>query len=340
MASGYTVAVVGATGTVGSEIVKILEERAFPVKKLMLLERSAQIGENVEYNGSELPVEVVGEKSLADADISFFASDDAVSREFAPAAARHGVVIDNSSVFRQDEDVPLVIPEVNAHRIKEHRGIVANPGCSTIQMVLALYPIHRKARIRRIVVSTYQAVSESGKPAIDELTEQIRSLYNFREITAEVYPHQIAFNALPHVDSFCDNAYTAEEMRIANETRKIMEDDSIRICATSVHIPVFYSHSQSVNIETARKITPGEVRKLLAGAPGVEVEDDPSRNLYPLAIYATGRDECFVGRIREDLSVNNGIAMWIVTDNLRKGSALNAVQIAEHLVQDGIGIRK
>lgn len=332
MASGYTVAVVGASSTVGIEIVRILEERAFPIKKLVLLETGKLIGAGVEFNDSEIPVQILDENSLSGVDISFFTADDAVSREFAPAAAKHGVVIDNSSVFRLDDDVPLVIPEVNAHKIKEHKGIIANPNCSAIQMVVALYPIHKKARIKRIVVSTYQAVSDCGKPAIDELTEQIRDLYNFREITSQVYPHQIAFNAVPHVDRFCDNAYTAEEMSIANETRRIMEDENIRICATSVQIPVFYSHSMSVNIETARKISPGEVRDLLDETPGVEVEDDPSRNLYPLAVYATGRDECFVGRIREDLSVNNGIVMWIVSDNIRKGSALNAVQIAEQLL--------
>ena len=332
MASGYRIAVVGAAGTVGIELVSILEERAFPIKELVLLETRKSISGGIGYKDAELPVQVLEEHSFNGTDVVFFAAEDAVSRKFAPTAVRQGsVVIDCSSAFRMDEDVPLVIPEVNAHKIKEHKGIIANPNCSTIQMVVALNPIHKRARIRRIVLSTYQAVSDCGKPAIDELTEQIRDLYNFREITSHVYPHQIAFNALPHVDKFCENDYTQEEMNIANETRKIMEDEHIRICATSVQIPVFFSHSQSVNIETARKISPAEVRSLLGETPGVEVEDDPSRNLYPLAVYATGRDECFVGRIREDLSTNNGIAMWIVSDNLRKGSALNAVQIAEQL---------
>ena len=333
MASGYKVAVVGVTGTVGAELVRILEERAFPIKELVLLDTHKSISGGVEYNDTELPVGVLEEHSFGGSDVVFFAAEDAVSREFAPVAVQQGsVVIDGSSVFRMDEDVPLVIPEVNAHKIKEHKGIIASPNAATIQMVVALHPIHKKARIRRIVLSTYQAVSDCGKPAIDELTEQIRDLYTFREITSQVYPHQIAFNAVPHVDKFCDNDYTQEEMSIANETRRIMEDDKIRICATSVQVPVFYSHSQSVNIETARKISCAEVRSLLDETPGVEVEDDPSRNVYPLAVYATGKDECFVGRIREDLSTNNGIAMWIVSDNLRKGSALNAVQIAEHLI--------
>ena len=333
MASNYRVAVVGATGAVGAEIVKILEERAFPIKKLVLLETRASISGSIDFNDTEIPVQVLEEHSFSGSDVTFFAAEDDVSREFAPTAVQQGsVVIDSSSVFRTDKDVPLVIPEVNSHKIREHKGIIANPNCSTIQMVVALHPIHKRARIKRIVISTYQAVSASGKPAINELTEQIRDLYSFREIVSQVYPHQIAFNAVPHVDRFCDNAYTAEEMSIANETRKIMEDENLRICATSVQIPVFYSHSQSVNIETARKISPGEVRTLLDETPGVEVEDDPSRNLYPMAVYATGRDECFVGRIREDQSVNNGIAMWIVSDNIRKGAALNAVQIAEQLV--------
>jgi aspartate-semialdehyde dehydrogenase len=333
MASGYNLAVVGATGTVGNEIVNILEERAFPIQELVLLETRKLISSGVEYKNAELPVHVLEEQSFSGIDVVFFNAEDAVSREFASTAVQQGsVVIDSSSVFRMDEGVPLVIPEVNSHKIREHKGIIANPNCSTIQMVVALNPIHKRARIKRIIISTYQAVSDCGKPAIDELTEQIRDLYNFREITSQVYPHQIAFNAVPHVDRFCDNNYTQEEMNIANETRKIMEDEHIRICATSVQVPVFYSHSQSVNIETARKISPAEVRDLLEETPGVEVEDDPSRNLYPLAVYATGRDECFVGRIREDLSVNNGIAMWIVSDNLRKGSALNAVQIAEQLL--------
>ena len=339
MASGYRVAVVGATSTVGTEIVKILEERAFPVRELILLESGKLIGAGVEYKDAELPVQVLEEYSFKGTDVVFFAAEDAVSREFAATAVQQGcVVIDSSPAFRMDEDVPLVIPEVNPHRIREHKGIIANPNCSTIQMVVALYPIHKRARIKRIVISTYQAVSDSGKPAIDELTEQIRDLYNFREITSQVYPHQIAFNAVPHIDRFCDNDYTLEEMNIVNETRKIMEDENIRICATSVQVPVFYSHSQSVNIETARKISPAEVRSLLRETPGVEVEDDPSRNLYPLAVYATGRDECFVGRIREDLSVNNGIALWIVSDNIRKGSALNAVQIAEQLYHPEVAL--
>jgi len=333
MTSGYTVAIVGAACTAGTELVKILEERAFPVNKLVPLETRKLIGGDVEFNDAQIPVRILDKSSFKGVDFSFFVSDDEISREFVPVAVNAGsIVIDSSKVFRMDEDVPLVIPEINPHKISQHKGIIANPGCSTIQMVLPLFPIHRKARIKRIIISTYQAVSDSGQKALDELTDQIRNLYSFRDISPEVYPHQIAFNALPHVDRFCDNAYTVQEMSLINETKKIFEDNMIGISATSVQIPVFYSHSQSVNIETARKISPDEVRGLLRETPGVEVEDDPSQNLYPLAIYATGRDECFVGRIRQDLSVNNGIAMWIVSDNIRKGTALNAVQIAERLI--------
>jgi aspartate-semialdehyde dehydrogenase len=333
MALGYTVAIVGATSTVGVETVRILEERAFPIKELVPLEMGNSLQGGVEYQGVGIPSRILKKSSFSGVDFSFFTSEDSVSREYASEAVKQGgVVIDFSPAFRMDDDVPLIIPEVNSHRIADHKGIIASPGCSTIQMVLPLYPIHKKARIKRIVVSTYQAVSDNGQQAMNELTDQVRDLYNFREITSQVYPHQIAFNAVPHVDRFCDNAYTAEEMSIVCETQKIMEDENIRICATSVQIPVFYSHSQSVNIETARKISPGDIRDLLEEAPGVEVEDDPSRNRYPLAINAAGRDECFVGRIREDFSVNNGIALWIVSDNIRKGAALNAVQIAEKLI--------
>jgi len=333
MISGYTVAVVGAAGTAGAELVKILEERAFPVQRLVPLEPRQLIGCDVEFNDEQIPVQTLERTSFRGIDFSFFVSADDISREFVPVAVDEGsIVIDSSKVFRMDEDVPLVIPEINPQKIFMHKGIIANPGCLTTQMVLPLYPIHCKARIRRIIVSTYQAVSDCGEKAMDELTEQIRNLYSFQDVRPQVYPHQIAFNALPHVDTFCDNAYTGQEMGLINETRKILEDSTMGISATSVQIPVYYSHSQSVNIETARKISPEEVRELLRETPGVEVEDDPAHNVYPLAVYATGRDECFVGRIRKDLSINNGLAMWIVSDNIRKGTALNAVQIAERLI--------
>ncbi|MBD3309342.1 aspartate-semialdehyde dehydrogenase, partial [candidate division KSB3 bacterium] len=243
------------------------------------------------------------------------------------------VVIDNTSAFRMDPQVPLVVPEVNPHAIERHQGIIANPNCSTIQMVVALKPIHDAVTITRIVVSTYQAVSGTGKEAIEELDKQTRAIFNQQDIVCQVYPHQIAFNCLPHIDVFLDNGYSKEEMKMVNETQKIMEDDQIRVTATTVRVPVFYGHSESINIETEKKITPQEVRDLLANAPGVKVVDEPQHNLYPLATDAAGRDETFVGRIREDESIANGINMWVVSDNLRKGAALNAIQIAEAMIQ-------
>jgi len=246
------------------------------------------------------------------------------------------VVVDNTSAFRMAPDVPLVVPEVNPEAIAQYRnkGIIANPNCSTIQMVVALKPIHDAARIKRIVVSTYQAVSGTGKKAVDELEAQTRALMNGREAVAKVYPYQIAFNCLPQIDVFVENGYTKEEMKMINETRKIMNDPSIAVTATTVRVPVFYAHSESVNIETERKITPAGVKALLSKAPGVTVVDDPSQRLYPLAIHAAGKDDTYVGRIREDESIANGINMWVVSDNLRKGAALNAVQIAEILAKD------
>jgi aspartate-semialdehyde dehydrogenase len=272
--------------------------------------------------------------SFNDVDIAFFSAGSERSLEFAPAAVRSGaVVIDNSSAFRMDPKVPLVVPEVNAQAVAKHNGIVANPNCSTIGMVMALKPIHDKAKIKRIVVTTFQSVSGTGKKAIDELAGQTVALLNFRDVETKVYPHQIAFNCLPHIDTFLDNGYTREEMKLVNETKKIMEDDTIRVTATAVRVPVFRCHSESVNIETERKLSANEARAILSGAPGVIVYDDPSKNLYPLAIDVSGKDEVYVGRIREDESIPNGLNLWIVSDNLRKGAALNAVQIAEELVR-------
>jgi aspartate-semialdehyde dehydrogenase len=333
MTSGVKVAVVEPTGVTGSEIVKILDERNFPVRELVLLGKSRSVGEKVKFREEDIPVKMLGKSSFKGVEVVFFASDKSTSSEYAPiAASDNAVSIDLSSRYALDEGVPLVVPEINAENLENHRGIIANPRGATIQLVLPLAPIHRSARIRRIIVSTYQAVSDRGEKAIEELTAQIRDIFSFKDIISEVFPYQIAFNALPHIDAFTDNAYTEEEMAIIAETRKILGDSHMRICATSVRVPVFYSHAESVNIETAKKITAVEVRDLLVKAPGVTVEDDPSNNMYPTPIYATGNDECFVGRIREDLSSDNGIALWIVSDNIRKGSALNAVQIAERLL--------
>ena len=333
----YQVAVVGATGAVGNEMIRILEERNFPVAQLRLLASERSLGKSLPFAGEELPVRVLGDESFGGIEIALFSAGGGISERFAPVAARAGaVVIDNTSAFRMAPDIPLVVPEVNPEAIALHknRGIIANPNCSTIQMVVALKPIHDAVRIKRIVVSTYQAVSGTGKKAIEELDLQTRALLNFQEAVAKVYPHQIAFNCLPQIDVFLENGYTKEEMKMVNETKKIMNDTSIAVTATTVRVPVFYGHSESVNIETEKKITPAEVRGLLSRAPGVIVVDDPKQRRYPMAIDAAGKDETFVGRIREDESIPNGINMWIVSDNVRKGAALNAVQIAEILVRD------
>jgi len=333
----YQVAVVGATGAVGNEMIKTLERRNFPVDKLKLLASERSLGVNIEYKGNMIPVEVLKEDSFGGVQIGLFSAGGSISEKFAPLAAKAGcVVVDNTSAFRMVHDIPLVVPEVNPEAIAQYstKGIIANPNCSTIQMVVALKPIHDAVTIKRIVVSTYQAVSGTGKKAIEELSLQTRALLSGQEPEVKVYPHRIAFNCLPQIDVFIENGYTKEEMKMANETKKIFNDYSIGITATTVRVPVFFGHSESVNIETEKKITPREVRELLAKAPGVRVVDDPAKREYPLAIDATGGDDTLVGRIREDESIPNGINMWVVADNLRKGAALNAVQIAEILIKD------
>lgn len=331
---GYVVAVAGATGAVGQEMIKILEERKFPVKELVLLASERSIGKRLPFLSEEIRVEQLTKDSFRGVDIALFSAGGDRSKEFAPSAVEDGaVVIDNSSAFRMEPEVPLVVPEVNPEEIWNHSGIIANPNCSTIQMVVVLKPIHDAAKIERVVVATYQSVSGTGQKAVEELDRQVRALLNFEEPECHVYPHQIAFNVLPHIDSFQESGYTKEEVKMINETKKIMGDDSIRITATTVRVPVFYSHSEAVNIETAYKLTADQCRDILSRAPGVMVIDDPSANAYPLAIDAAGQDLVFVGRIREDLSVDNGLDLWIVADNLRKGAALNAVQIAELLIQ-------
>ncbi len=330
----YIVAVVGATGAVGNEMIETLEQRKFPVDKLKLFASERSKGKKLEYKGKGVTVDVLSKISFKGIDIAIFSAGASRSKEWAPIAAESGcVVVDNSSAWRMDPEVPLVVPEVNPDDIGKHKGIIANPNCSTIQMVVPLKPIHDAARIKRIVVSTYQAVSGSGQKAMDELSQQVTSLLNFRNIECNVYPHQIAFNCLPHIDVFLENGYTREEMKMVNETRKIMGDDSINVTATTVRVPVFNGHSESVNIETEKKVSANEVRALLSTFPGVLVFDVPDKNVYPLAVDAAGKDEIYVGRIREDESIDNGINMWIVADNLRKGAALNAVQIAEELIK-------
>lgn len=330
----YVVAVVGATGAVGNEMIAVLEERQFPAERLRLFASERSRGKTLEFEGSDIPVETLEEDSFKGVDIALFSAGAERSRLWAPVAVESGcVVVDNSSQWRMDPGVPLVVPEVNPHDLKRHKGIIANPNCSTIQMVVVLKPLHDAARIKRVVVTTFQAVSGTGKKAMDELLQQTSDLLSFREMRREVYPHQIAFNVLPQIDAFLENGYTREEMKMANETRKIMGDDTIRVTATAVRVPVFRGHSESLNIETERKLSANEVRSLLADAPGVTVFDAPEKHLYPLPLDAAGKDEVYVGRIREDESVEKGIALWIVADNLRKGAALNAVQIAEELIK-------
>jgi aspartate-semialdehyde dehydrogenase len=330
----FRVAIAGATGAVGEEMRKILEQRRFPVAQLKLLASERSIGKTLLFSGEEIPVEQLVHDSFKEIDIALFSAGASRSREFASAAVEAGaVVIDNSSAFRMEESVPLVVPEVNPEDVRAHQGLIANPNCSTIQMVVVLKPLYDRSRIKRIVVSTYQSVSGTGKNAMRELLEQTKSMLSGKEMRAEVYPYQIAFNLIPHIDSFLDNGYTREEMKMALETRKIMGDPDIAITATSVRAPVFVAHSESVNVETEEKITAEEAREILSRAPGVAVLDDPEVLSYPMPAYAAGKDECFVGRIRQDESIACGLNLWIVSDNLRKGAALNAVQIAELLTK-------
>ncbi|TLY19556.1 MAG: aspartate-semialdehyde dehydrogenase [Nitrospirae bacterium] len=332
--SAYTVAVVGATGAVGAEMIEVLEERKFPVAVLRPLASFRSAGERVIFHDQELAVRELTMDSFEGVDIALFSAGADISREFAPIAARAGaVVIDNSSAWRMGKDVPLVVPEVNRAEIVKHKGIIANPNCSTVQMVVALKPLHDRARIRRIVVTTFQSVSGTGKEAMDELLEQAQDLLSFKEPSPKVYPYQIAFNCLPQIDDFLPNGYTKEEMKLLNETRKIMGDDSIRVTATTVRVPVYVGHSESVNIETEKKLTANEARAILCEAPGVLLYDDPVHRIYPMPIDVAGKDEVYVGRIREDESIPNGLNLWIVGDNLRKGAALNAIQIAEELIK-------
>ncbi len=333
----FNVAVAGATGAVGNQMIRCLEEMNFPVQSLKLLASHRSVGRTLRFKGELVPVEELKEDSFKGLDIALFSAGGGTSQTFAPFAAKDGcVVVDNSSAWRMDPEVPLVVPEVNPHAIAQHtnKGIIANPNCSTIQMVVALSPIHKKYGIKRIVVSTYQAVSGTGKKAIDELFNQTRAMINFLDYQTKVYPHRIAFNCLPHIDSFLDNGYTKEEMKMVNETRKILEDDTIGVTATTVRVPVFFGHSEAVNVETKDPVSASEVRALLEAAPGVKVMDDPQQNLYPLATDAAGTDLTLVGRIRADESISNGINMWVVSDNVRKGAATNAVQIAQVLAKE------
>jgi len=331
----YKVAVVGACGAVGQEMIKTLEQRGFPVSELVPLDVAAKVGTFVAYKGGQVVVREAKKGAFVGVDFALFSAGSDASIELAPAAAAEGaVVIDNSAAWRMDPSVPLVVPEVNPQALDAHKGIIANPNCSTIQMLVAAKPIHDAFKIKRIVVSTYQAVSGTGAPAIEELKKQAAAFVKGEKIESEVYPRQILFNALPHIDLFLDNGYTKEEMKMVNETHKILDPD-IAVCPTAVRVPVFRGHSESINIETERPFTLEAVRALLEKAPGIKLMDDASKQVYPTALDADGRDETFVGRLRLDPTVPHGLNMWVVSDNLRKGAALNAVQIAETLVARG-----
>lgn len=330
----YHVAVVGATGAVGREMVEVLEERKFPVGELHLFASERSAGERIAFQGEDRPVQLLTKEVFRGVDIALFSAGAEISREYTPIAVQAGaVVIDNSSAFRMVPEVPLVVPEVNRHALRNHRGIIANPNCSTIQMVVVLKPLHDLFRIKRIVITTFQSVSGTGKEAMDELLEETQALLSFQEAHPKVYPAQIAFNCLPHIDDFLPNGYSMEEMKLVNETRKILEDSAIRVTATTVRVPVYVGHSESVNIETEKKVSANEARAILSTAPGVQLYDDPQRRIYPTPLEVAGQDEVYVGRIREDESIPNGLNLWIVADNLRKGAALNAVQIAEELIK-------
>ena len=330
----YRVAIVGATGLVGQEFIRVLEQRYFPMSSIRLYASDRSVGKRLKVNNQEIEVKKTAPDSFEGIDIALFSAGADISRQFSPLAARAGAtVVDNSAAFRMEPDVPLVVPEVNPEDVKDHRGIIANPNCSTIQMVVALYPLHKVNPIKRITVATYQSVSGTGSAAIEELRVQSRVILDGGKATPEVYPYQIAFNLLPEIDVFLDNGYTKEEWKMVEETRKIMHAPDIAISATCVRVPVYVGHSEVVQAEFTRPMSVEEARHLLAQAPGVEVMDDPRTRLYPYPALAAGRDEVFVGRIRRDASHPNGLVLWIVSDNIRKGAALNAVQIAEELIR-------
>ena len=330
------VAVAGATGAVGAEMLKTLEMRDFPADKIIPLASSRSVGKTVTYKGQEIKVQELKEDSFEGVHIALFSAGGGTSEKFAPFAVKSGcTVIDNSSQWRMDDRCPLVVPEVNPEALEKHQAIIANPNCSTIQMLVALKPLHDAAKIKRVVVSTYQAVSGTGQKAIVELESQVRQMFNMQEPEIKVYPYQIAFNCLPQIDMFLENGYTKEEMKMVNETHKML-DPNIKVTATTVRVPVFYGHSESINVETEKKLTANDARAILSRAPGIQVYDNPAEKFYPMPIMAAGEDEVFVGRIREDESIENGLNFWCVADNIRKGAALNAVQIAELLIEKNL----
>jgi aspartate-semialdehyde dehydrogenase len=333
MAKGYNVAVVGATGIVGEVFLEILEKRPFPLGSLKLLASERSAGRKLRFGEQELGVEALTPASFAGCDLAFISATDEVSREYAPLAAKAGaIVIDDSGVWRMDPSVPLVVPEVNAADVETHKGILAIPNCSTTPVVMTLWPIHQVNPVKRVTAATYQSVSGTGRAAVQELDRNTREAIAGDDVVPAVYPHRIAFNLLPEIGSWKDEAYTSEEWKMVNETRKIMHAPDIRIATTCVRVPVFVSHSAAVHVELENPMTPAEFRDVLSRAPGVVVQDDPKASVYPTPFDAAGKDPVFAGRIRRDLSTENGIVYWVVGDNLRKGAALNALQIAEELI--------
>ena len=336
----YNVAILGATGAVGQEFLNLIEERNFPFAELKLLASKRSAGKKIQFMGKEYTVEEATDASFEGVDIALFAGG-AASKTFAPAAVKAGaVVIDNSSAFRMDPEVPLVVPEVNPEAIASHKGIIANPNCSTIIMVMALKPLYDVSKIKRIVVSTYQAVSGGGKEAMAELEEQVKAINEGREVVANILPgaslakhYQIAFNLIPQIDVFKENLYTKEEMKMIDETKKIMSDDSLRITATTVRVPVYRSHAESVNVEFEDEISVEKAREVLATFPGVTLTDNPDEQVYPMPLETSGKDDVEVGRIRKDYSIDNGLNFWVCGDQIRKGAALNALQIAEYMIE-------
>ena len=339
----YSVAILGATGAVGQEFINLIEERHFPFSEMKLLASARSAGKKMTVAGQEYTVEEATPDSFKGVDIALFAGGSA-SKTFAPHAVKAGaVVIDNSSAFRMDPDVPLVVPEVNPDAVRNHKGIIANPNCSTIIMVMALKPIHDRSRIKRVVVSTYQAVSGAGKEGIDELTNQVKAISEGRPVEANILPsaslpkhYQIAFNLLPQIDVFLEDGYTKEEMKMVHETRKIMNEPAMAITATTIRVPIYRSHSESVNLELESPWSVEETNTALAGFPGVIVQDNPAEMEYPMPLYTSGRNEVFVGRIRADESVKHGLNLWVVGDQIRKGAALNALQIAELMIAQNL----
>jgi len=328
------IAVVGATGAVGIEMLKTLEKRRFPVGKLTLLASARSAGKKLQFRGEAITVNQLSKDSFAGIDLALFSAGGSISKEFAPIAARAGcVVVDNSSAFRMDDSVPLVIPEINAADVRGHKGIIANPNCTTAVTLMALYPLHRVFEVKRIFASSYQAVSGTGAKAIEELERQVSEIVSGKPATKEVYPHQIAFNVLPHVDAFLPSGYTKEEMKMENEGRKIMHHPSFRASVTCVRVPVYRAHSVAVSAEFEKPITVDAARAVLSQAPGLDLIDEPAKNEYPLPLYAAEKYNCQVGRIRQDCAMDNGLCFWVAGDQLLKGAALNAVQIAEELIK-------